>query len=130
MAATVVGFGCAAVLAPEWHDRLASPYALAILVLPALDAALLVIAVRVLVLPGDRLFVSRAVVLAVSYLLGAHLAAAMGTFSGCRCPMVWCASSSCVRSRSGPPARWTPACGGWPIRWQKTRRRSARFTSF
>lgn len=81
MVATVVGFGFAAVLTPDLHDRLASPYALSILVLPALDAALLVIAVRVLVLPGDRLFVSRAVVLAVSYLLGAHLAAAMGTFS-------------------------------------------------
>jgi len=86
MVATVVGFGFAAVLAPQLHDRLASPYALAILALPALDAALLVIAVRVLVLPGDRLFVSRAVVLAVSYLLGAHMAAAMGTFSGWAVP--------------------------------------------
>jgi diguanylate cyclase (GGDEF)-like protein len=86
MVATVVGFGFAAVLAPDWHDRVASPYALSILVLPALDAALLVIAVRVLVLPGDRLFVSRAVVLAVSYLLGAHLAAAMGTFSAWEVP--------------------------------------------
>ena len=86
MVATVVGFGFAAVVAPEWHDHLASPYALAVLVLPALDAALLVIAVRLLMLPGDRLFVSRAVVLAVAYLFGSHLAAAMGTFSGWAVP--------------------------------------------
>ena len=86
MAAMVVGFGFAAVVAPQWHDRFASPYSLAILVLPALDAALLVVAVRVLLLPGDRLFVCRAIVLAVSYLLGSHLAVAMATFSGWAVP--------------------------------------------
>ena len=86
MVATVVGFGLATVIASEWHGHLASPYALAILVLPALDAALLLISVRLLLLPGDRLFVSRAVVLAVAYLLGSHLAAAMGTFSGWAVP--------------------------------------------
>jgi diguanylate cyclase (GGDEF)-like protein len=59
---------------------------LAILLLPALDAGLLVIAVRLLILPGDRLFVCRAMVLALSYLLGSHLAVAMETFSGWAVP--------------------------------------------
>ena len=86
IAATVVGFGFAAIVAPGLHDRLLSPSTLALLVLPALDAAVLVIAVRVLLLPGDRLFVCRAMVLALSYLLGSHLAVAMGAFSGWAVP--------------------------------------------
>lgn len=86
MVATVVGFGFAAVLAPQLHDHVGLPHALAILALPALDAALLVIALRLLLLPGDRLFVCRGMVLALAYLLGSHLAVAMETFSGWSVP--------------------------------------------
>lgn len=51
-------------------------------VLPALDMVLLTITVRLLLIPGERLFVYRGLLLAVLYLLGSHVVGALGAAGG------------------------------------------------
>ena len=50
--------------------------------LAALDLLLLTLAVHLLLLPGDRIFVYRGTALAVGFLFGAHLASALALFNG------------------------------------------------
>jgi diguanylate cyclase (GGDEF)-like protein len=50
--------------------------------LAALDLLLLTLAVHLLLLPGERIFVYRGTALATAFLFGAHLAAALALFTG------------------------------------------------
>jgi diguanylate cyclase (GGDEF)-like protein len=54
--------------------------------LPALDLLVLTLAVHLLLLPGERFFAYRGSALALGFLFGAHLAAALARFSGGRIP--------------------------------------------
>ena len=54
--------------------------------LAALDLLLLTLTVHLLLLPGERIFVYRGSALALAYLFGAHLAAALALFNGRRAP--------------------------------------------
>jgi diguanylate cyclase (GGDEF)-like protein len=54
--------------------------------LAALDLLVLTLAVHLLLLPGERFFAYRGNVLALAFLFGAHLAAALTVFSGGRVP--------------------------------------------
>ncbi|MDQ1488788.1 MAG: hypothetical protein QOJ23_1302, partial [Actinomycetota bacterium] len=54
--------------------------------LAALDLLLLTLAVHLLLLPGERIFVYRGSALALAYLFGAHLTAALGLFGGTGAP--------------------------------------------
>jgi diguanylate cyclase (GGDEF)-like protein len=75
-------------LGPERHLReVSTAGALLAIALPALDLLLLTLAVRLLFLPGERLFVYRAAGLALAYLLGAHLAGALKTVSDWQLPV-------------------------------------------
>jgi diguanylate cyclase (GGDEF)-like protein len=51
-------------------------------VLAALDLLLLTMAVHLLLLPGERIFVYRGTALGLAFLFGAHLAAALALFNG------------------------------------------------
>ena len=50
--------------------------------LAALDLLLLTLAVHLLLLPGERIFVYRGTALGLAFLFGAHLTAALGLFTG------------------------------------------------
>src|SRR5438067_939186 len=54
--------------------------------LAALGLLLLPLAVHLLLLPGERIFAYRGVALAVAFLFGGHLAAALALFGGRRVP--------------------------------------------
>jgi diguanylate cyclase (GGDEF)-like protein len=85
MAAALTALGSWAGAAALGADHRYSTWALFVTVaLPALDAALLVVALRLLLLPGDRLFVCRAVCLAVGYQSGAHVASLLATATAWR----------------------------------------------
>ena len=79
---TVSGLAIWAAIAPQLHQfGVGTGVAVMSIALPALDLLLLTITIRLLLLPGDRLFVYRAAALAVGYLLGAHVVAALGVVS-------------------------------------------------
>ncbi len=82
LAATLFGLLLWTAIAPERHQA-GVPTLVAVLsiALPALDLLLLTLAMRLVVLPGERFFVYRAIALATGYLLGAHTADALRTVS-------------------------------------------------
>jgi diguanylate cyclase (GGDEF)-like protein len=87
LVATVSGLAIWAAIAPERHQLgMGTGVAVLSVALPALDLLLLTITIRLLLLPGDRLFVYRAAALAIGYLLGAHVAAALGIVSNWQPP--------------------------------------------
>ena len=75
-------------LAGPAQVRLAIPFGTAELAvaLAALDLLVLTLAVHLLLLPGDRIFAYRGGALAVAFLFGGHLTAALTLFDGRRVP--------------------------------------------
>ncbi len=88
LVATLFGLLLWTAIAPERHQAGVPTLVAALsIALPALDLMLLTVTARLLFLPGERLFVYRAAALAVAYLLGAHVAAALSTVSDWRLPV-------------------------------------------
>jgi diguanylate cyclase (GGDEF)-like protein len=82
LVATVFGLAMWAAIAPDRHQfGVGTGVAVISIALPALDLLLLTIVIRLLLLPGERLFVYRATALAVGYMFGAHVAVALGVMS-------------------------------------------------
>jgi diguanylate cyclase (GGDEF)-like protein len=83
LVATLFGLALWALVAPgRLEFGLSMAVSVTTVALAALDLLLLTVAVHLLLLPGDRIFVYRATALAVGYLLGAHVTAAVGIFGG------------------------------------------------
>jgi diguanylate cyclase (GGDEF)-like protein len=92
LVATIFGLGLWAIGAPErLHPLVSIGTSVASVALPAFDLVLLTIAVRLLLVPGERIFAYRGATLAIAYLFGAHAAAALGAMSG------WGPSADIVR---------------------------------
>ncbi|HLF40004.1 MAG TPA: EAL domain-containing protein [Acidimicrobiia bacterium] len=87
LVATVFGLAMWAAVSPErLHNDVHLVVAVVSIALPALDLLLLTISIRLLLLPGERIFVYRGVALAVLYLFGAHVASALGAVSNWAVP--------------------------------------------
>ena len=83
LVATTFALGLWALVEPA-RIRLAVPLGTAevAVALAALDLLVLTLAVHLLLLPGERIFAYRGSALALGFLFGAHLAAALAVFSG------------------------------------------------
>jgi diguanylate cyclase (GGDEF)-like protein len=91
--AALVATACGLVLwvLAAHHDRTVSHLGVATvvvsIVLPALDLGLLTLACRLFFLPGERVGACRYLVLAVAYLLGAHLASTLASLGDWQAPV-------------------------------------------